>query len=602
MMENTARQLKMYPDSPTLQRTWCIVRHEMFLVEQGAGGLLCSWGKGTRGELGIGPVDLLSHPTVIPRMIDRKIVQVSAGANHVLAIDTNAILFSWGRGGGGRLGHGDFEDRHYPTMVEHFQLFFVEYCAAGDAHSAVLTTSRKTQRDIQIRRVITFGRNGQGRLGNGSTNNMAYPISVDKWLPSLQGMQVRQLACGGAHTLALLTKKVKPTLANPWGIETAVAAWGYGLNGQLGTGYSNHSFIPTKSRVPRWEIVSEISAGRSWSMARTISGELYTWGKGLRGQIGQGKIKFSLAPVKLDTFASFVKLNAGYSHNLCIATQKSFLNPKIAESLIGKSDPLEPLVEPNLEKQVAKSTYLINCCRTDTMKGKSSFRVSCIECAYQYICFACSKLCHRNHRLTKTIPRSEDLNFHVEVKPEAERVFKASEPMSAYARITQGSGNFRVKKIQKRPQHEEEQEIVSIPVFRVGTPSSKPSSAAPQEEKGKLNVRPRSRSRGANSTDVAAMRSKKYLASVYSYQEKLRVINHFEHNQTSVHYCQCGLLNTKCRVLPSIKEDEEVQRRIDAANAIQRLGRRYCCRKKLAIYLKHRDQLRKDACEYYCEF
>ena len=574
-------------------------------MEQGAGGLLCAWGTGHLGELGIGPVDLVPYPLVIPRMADRKIVQVAAGANHVLAIDSEANLFSWGCGGGGRLGHGDFEDRYYPTIVDHFKLFYVEHCAAGDAHSAVLTTSRKTQRDIQLRRVVTFGRNGHGRLGNGSTNNMNFPVAVDKWLPSLQGMQVKQVACGGAHTLALLTRKVSKTLANPWAIETAVAAWGYGANGQLGTGYTYHSFVPVKSRVPRWEIVAEVSAGRSWSMLRTIGGELYTWGKGLRGQIGQGKVKFSLAPVKLNTFAAFVKLNAGYSHNLCIATQKNFLNPKIAEKLIGQDDPLQHLIEPNLEKQVASSTYLFNCCRAENLKVKSNYRVACAECKYEYICYACSKFCHRNHNLSRNMPPSEALNAPVvEIKAEPVRSLKPSEPMSAYARITQGSGNFRLKKAPKKYKDDDEAEVVVVPVFNpVITPgSSRPSSrtSSADNTRAKFN-RPRSRSQAADTNDATIERSRKFISSIYKYQQKLQTVNAFEKSQNSSHFCQCGLFNVNCRVLPSIREEEEDQVHIDAVKVIQRIGRRYCSRRKLRIMLRHRDQLRKDVCAHYCK-
>ena len=50
-------------------------------------------------------------------------------------------------------------------------------------------------------------------------------------------------------------------------------------------------------------------------MARSYDGELWTWGKGLRGQLGQGKTKFSLIPRKVDSFTSFLQIDSGFGHS-----------------------------------------------------------------------------------------------------------------------------------------------------------------------------------------------------------------------------------------------------------------------------------------------
>lgn len=228
MLKHIAKLLAEFPESPSVQKVWSIVRHELFLCSQAGGGLTVSWGQGLSGQLGFGrDIQLLSHPMVIPRLASTRIAQIAVGADHILAIDANRRLYSWGNGGGGRLGHGDFEKRFYPTIIEYFGPYNAEYCAAGDAHSAVMTTNRKAQRETQTKRVITFGRNGHGRLGNGKTNNSNKPIGVDRWPPSMQNCKPRQVACGGAHTLCLLYREVPKTLANPWAVETIVAAWGY---------------------------------------------------------------------------------------------------------------------------------------------------------------------------------------------------------------------------------------------------------------------------------------------------------------------------------------------------------------------------------------
>ena len=134
---------------------------------------------------------------------------------------------------------------------------------------------------------------------------------MDDWPPSIADCQFVSLACGGAHTLVLGYRLVEKCLVFSQGVQTFLCAWGYGTNGQLGNGYTEDSFTPKRVRFQaKNEIIVEIAAGRSWSMARSYDGELWTWGKGLRGQLGQGKAKFSLIPRKVDSFTSFLKIDS----------------------------------------------------------------------------------------------------------------------------------------------------------------------------------------------------------------------------------------------------------------------------------------------------
>eukprot|EP01036_Dinobryon_divergens_P027681 gene27681-36493_t len=54
-------------------------------------------------------------------------------------------------------------------------------------------------------------------------------------------------------------------------------------------------YLPVRARMPhRCEVITQVSAGKSWSAALTVNGDVYTWGKGVRGEIGQGKSWFSM--------------------------------------------------------------------------------------------------------------------------------------------------------------------------------------------------------------------------------------------------------------------------------------------------------------------
>eukprot|EP01038_Epipyxis_sp_PR26KG_P011419 gene11419-15303_t len=268
-------------DCEILLKIKAYIKQEKCFISKVSAGNLTVWGTGKFGELGLGKYELFTpYPQIIPKLSKINIVRISSGQYHNLAIDSSGCLYSWGRNQSGQLGHGDYIDRYTPEKVLFFDTLYVEWCSGGDAHSGVLTTTRDADRFSQLKRVATFGRGAHGRLGHGTNRGAAVPVLVSALLPSLADVQYHQIECGGAHTIALVSKDVKKGLANPWGVETFVIGWGYGKNGQLGDGSCEDSFVPIKARMPKCVVISEISAGRSWSMAKSIGGILYTWGKG----------------------------------------------------------------------------------------------------------------------------------------------------------------------------------------------------------------------------------------------------------------------------------------------------------------------------------
>ena len=127
-------------------------------------------------------------------------------------------------------------------------------------------------------------------------------------------------------------------MINTRGVQTFISTFGYGGNGALGNGQTFSSFVPIIARMNQCEIIIEISAGKSWNLARTINGDIYSWGQGLRGQLGLGiERKLCLIPEKIKYSGFFVSIQgSGSAHNICLAMQKTNLKmgiPKIEKKL-----------------------------------------------------------------------------------------------------------------------------------------------------------------------------------------------------------------------------------------------------------------------------
>lgn len=395
----------MFKTCRVVQQAWAVVRHERFVVGRTSQGALVAWGSNQSGQLGIGDYHKnVRYPVFIKQLKNINIVQIAVGQEHVLAITPDGFLYTWGRGAGGRLGHLDFETRFVPEKVKFFETMYVDFVAAGVAHSAVLVTNRKgAPRNEQMKRVVTFGRGAHGRLGNGKNRNYCSPVVVNKWPPSAAGLMWKQVACGGAHTIVLGTRRAKKgkTLANPWGIISLIYSFGFGMNGQLGTGYCYHTFVPVKTRVPKWEIFVEVSAGKSWSMARTLAGDLYTWGKGMRGQLGQGrKTRFSLQPEKISNVMPILKMSSGYTHNICISVPRKYLNKRTTLEAVGSKNVLDyEFVYRGLEQRDAVCAFSMSCCKRPIHAALTRLRYFCEDCNLPSICYNCAKQCHVSHKL-----------------------------------------------------------------------------------------------------------------------------------------------------------------------------------------------------------
>ncbi|RZC34127.1 RCC1 domain containing protein [Asbolus verrucosus] len=130
----------------------------------------------------------------VPNKLDYEndeIIDVKSGREHCLLLDRKGNVFSFGRGSRGQLGLGCLDDELEPKFIEALGGIKIEAIEAGGWHSCALSKYG----DLYV-----WGWNGNGQLGlfeEGGVSIMATPQVVDL------DFNVAKIGCGSRHTVAL---------------------------------------------------------------------------------------------------------------------------------------------------------------------------------------------------------------------------------------------------------------------------------------------------------------------------------------------------------------------------------------------------------------
>ena len=189
-------------------------------------GEVWGWGRNRAGQVGDGTTQERDLPV---RVIDPSdpsgfltdVIAVSAGTGHTLALKSNGTVWAWGANDSGQLGDGNPDtSRSVPEPVRDPSdpsgfLTGAVAISAGLAHSVTVLV------DGTIR---VWGRNLEGQLGDGSTQDRPLPVIVeDPASPGTPFGGVRAAAAGYRHTVLLRT------IGTVW-------AMGENREGELGDG------------------------------------------------------------------------------------------------------------------------------------------------------------------------------------------------------------------------------------------------------------------------------------------------------------------------------------------------------------------------------
>ena len=232
------------------------------------------WGSNTFGQLGFGTTDSNPHtgPSGVMILPNTPIgwASLSVAANHTCGIGAQNA-FCWGRNDDGRLGDGTTQLRSVPTLVQG-GLQFVSV-TAGTSHTCGLTATGAA---------YCWGQNLVGQLGNGAIEpNRTTPVAV------AGGLTFASISAGGEggdHTCGVTTVEIY--------------CWGDNRFGQLGDGTTTDRSSPVL--VSGGLGFESVSAGALHTCARTKQlGVVYCWGYNGDGQLGNGTTTNSSVPVRV---------------------------------------------------------------------------------------------------------------------------------------------------------------------------------------------------------------------------------------------------------------------------------------------------------------
>jgi alpha-tubulin suppressor-like RCC1 family protein len=306
LQQGCAAELTAYGDTICVRRTdghvWC-------------------WGQGDQGALGDGSLAdrYVPGPSLVTDAID-----LTSGEDTICAIRADRTVSCWGAGDLGQVGDGGGTDRNVPSPVSlpgpvaeiaaaqsHVCARLIDgrgYCWGNNTFNELGPTATGVQahtpapapigtaKQVAVGDNVTcmieandaascFGRNDEGELGDGTPS-----VSRSTPMP-IAGISetVTQLSAGCHRHLCAV------------GASGAVYCWGENLEGQVGTGATSAYETPPRlvTGIPP---AQRVSVGGTHTCILALNGEMWCWGRGDAGSLGNGSVASSLKPTRVVGF------------------------------------------------------------------------------------------------------------------------------------------------------------------------------------------------------------------------------------------------------------------------------------------------------------
>jgi len=320
----------------SIRSVQCGGHHSTCLSESGE---VWSFGRGASGELGHGDLKDQYFPKQIRALQSKVIKVISCGEHHTACVSESGVVYTWGRGQNGRLGHGSTENEILPKAVESLVGQHVTNVSCGDFHTMASTSNPQ--------QVYSWGLGLSGRLGLGDEEERHTPCPIVD-----QGALVTQVACGGHHSAYILEH------------SGLLMTFGGGAFGKLGHGTRLAQLVPKEVQAFANEKVVQIALGPHHSCALLSKGRVYTWGQaGRLGHSSQGAEVDEMVPRQVMALQGVfvVQVSCGHSH-CAVVTETGDVWAWGSNRAYGHTDLLAVPNQPTLIKMLAgKAIVQVSC-------------------------------------------------------------------------------------------------------------------------------------------------------------------------------------------------------------------------------------------------
>lgn len=338
----------------------CGVRHAALVTRQGE--VFC-WGEENGGRLGHKVDADISQPKLVEALANTSIESVACGEYHTCALTPSGELYTWGDGSrsAGLLGHGSNRSQWLPRrVVGPLDGVRVSKVACGEWHMAVVASSGE---------LFTFGDGTFGALGHGDTRTVLLPKQVE----SLKGFKSITVACGPWHTAAVV--EVLADHMSGKSSSGKLFTWGDGDKGRLGHGDKERKLAPMCVAVLKNCDFVQVACGQTLTVALTVSGQVFTMGSPVHGQLGNPQADGKAAVLVQDKLrGEFVEEISSGSYHVAVLTSKSevYTWGKGANGRLGHGDVEDRIVPTLVEALKDKQVKSISC-------GSSFTAVICLH-------------------------------------------------------------------------------------------------------------------------------------------------------------------------------------------------------------------------------
>jgi alpha-tubulin suppressor-like RCC1 family protein len=266
-------------------------------------GTLYAWGYNGAGQLGVGDTTTRYLPTRVGTLTNVVQVMTSAKGNRngegsadtVCALTGSGQLYCWGYNGYGEVGNYTTAQQNSPVQVATTTDPIAQIEMGGNTwgHTCAITTTGK---------LYCWGRNGNGQVGNYTTNTQTFPTQVATSTGTVVQVQIGSQSDNG-HTCSL----------NSLG---AVTCWGSNDVGQLGLGDTTQRTGVVATSTGLASGVAKIAlANYTDSYAITNAGTAYGWGYNNQGELGLGNTTQQNSPQLIPGLSGVTALVPGSGYN-----------------------------------------------------------------------------------------------------------------------------------------------------------------------------------------------------------------------------------------------------------------------------------------------